>query len=137
MLTTALEQSCASSLLPSLAIYSFLISFCLRYLIEGPNGAVLHTGDMRAETAFLAELRRNPFLRRYMPPDPSIDFRDTGGSSTETEAVFPALEAIYLDTACLMGTIDVPSKVSRIPQYPPQDRPDIFSRKTPSRDSSA
>lgn len=80
-----------------------------RYLIEGSNGAVLHTGDMRAETSFLDALKRHPYLSRYLAPDPEIDYR--GQDGTTPLDVFPTLTAIYLDTACLLGTAEVTSKV--------------------------
>ncbi|KAJ8693504.1 hypothetical protein PTI98_008491 [Pleurotus ostreatus] len=60
-------------------------------LIEGTRGAVLHTGDVRAEPVFIEALKLNPHLRPYL-------------TSTKT------LEAIFLDTACLLSTAEVPSK---------------------------
>jgi hypothetical protein len=87
-----------------------------RYLIEGDKGAVLHTGDMRAEASFIENLRRNPFLAKYIAPKSYLDFRpkETGGHNEEvpqTSTIFSTLEAIYLDTASLLGTVEVPSKV--------------------------
>ncbi|KAJ7740689.1 hypothetical protein DFH07DRAFT_838776 [Mycena maculata] len=61
------------------------------FLIEGPRGAVLHTGDLRAEPWFLDALTHNPFLQLYF----------AGGTT---------LEAIYLDTACVMRPAEVPTK---------------------------
>ena len=36
-----------------------------RYLIEGSKGAILHTGDFRAEPWFLDGLTRHPSLQPY------------------------------------------------------------------------
>ncbi|KAJ7926200.1 beta-lactamase-like protein [Mycena leptocephala] len=71
------------------------------FLIEGQQGAVLHTGDFRAEPWFLESITHNPFLQPYLasgdsqPGDPNS-----------------ALEAIYLDTASVMSSASVPTKVS-------------------------
>ncbi|KAJ2917067.1 hypothetical protein MD484_g3337, partial [Candolleomyces efflorescens] len=67
------------------------------FLIEGDKGAVLHTGDLRAEPWFLDSISRNPFLQPYL-------FSDRPGKLNKT------LEAIYLDTACVMSEIEVPTK---------------------------
>ena len=79
-----------------------------RYLVEGPQGAVLHTGDFRAEPWFLDSLVKEPVLQKYLAtPLPSADFHNTnrpGGITT-------TLEAIYLDTACLLNTNEIPTKV--------------------------
>ncbi|KAI0769087.1 hypothetical protein BD413DRAFT_559623 [Trametes elegans] len=77
------------------------------FLVEGPKGAVLHTGDFRAESWFLESLRHNPFVQRYLHWQP--------GCSSPRQAVpqslaHSRLEAIYLDTACLLNTHDVPQK---------------------------
>jgi len=76
-----------------------------RYLVEGPEGAVLHTGDVRAETVMLEQLARNPLIQKYIP-DPFS--RHT--ASTEGDSPLKTLEAIYIDTAALMQEADVPSK---------------------------
>jgi hypothetical protein len=61
---------------------------------------VLHTGDFRAEPWFLESITHNPFLQPYLasgdsqPGDPNS-----------------ALEAIYLDTASVMSSASVPTKV--------------------------
>ncbi|KAF7353690.1 hypothetical protein MVEN_01053900 [Mycena venus] len=70
------------------------------FLIEGDQGAVLHTGDFRAEPWFLESITHNPFLQPYLAPGDSQP-RDT--SST--------LAAIYLDTASVMSSASVPTKV--------------------------
>ncbi|KAI0819253.1 hypothetical protein BC628DRAFT_1423974 [Trametes gibbosa] len=72
------------------------------FLVEGDKGAVLHTGDLRAEPWFLDSLRHNPFVQRYLDVDSK--------SSRRTQTTLPKLEAIYLDTACLLNTYDVPTK---------------------------
>ncbi|EMD40185.1 hypothetical protein CERSUDRAFT_122252 [Gelatoporia subvermispora B] len=80
------------------------------YLVEGDEGAILHTGDFRAEAWFLDSLSRNPFLQRYIDKPfacPSVDRQIEGKQSD----VVQTLDVIYLDTACLLDIIDVPSKV--------------------------
>ncbi|KAM6497508.1 hypothetical protein JOM56_007981, partial [Amanita muscaria] len=70
------------------------------YLIEGRQGAVLHTGDFRSEPWFLDSLARNPYLQPYLAP-----------LSTSNESfVNKALDAIYLDTASAFSTLFVPTK---------------------------
>ncbi|KAL0579395.1 hypothetical protein V5O48_002620 [Marasmius crinis-equi] len=71
------------------------------YLIEGPQGAILHTGDFRAEPWFLESIKRNSFLQPYL----ACDEGPFQGSD-----VVRTLEAIYLDTACVMQLHEVPSK---------------------------
>ncbi|KAE8216678.1 hypothetical protein CF327_g144 [Tilletia walkeri] len=42
------------------------------FLVEGPRGAVLHTGDVRAEPWWIEKLRREPVLQRWIAwEDPS------------------------------------------------------------------
>ncbi len=81
------------------------LSLC-RYLIEGKNGAVLHTGDLRAELWFLENLKRNSFLQPYLST--------SGGKRSD---VIKPLEAIYLDTACVMNIEEVPTKVCISPSH--------------------
>lgn len=69
------------------------------FLVEGAKGAVLHTGDFRAEPWFLDSITRNPFLQPYL-------FSDRLGKLNRS------LEAIYLDTACVMSEIEVPTKAA-------------------------
>ena len=69
-----------------------------RFLVEGARGAVLHTGDLRAELWFIESLRHNPYVQRYV-------------ATRHTTSHSPKLEVIYLDTACLLNTYEVPSKV--------------------------
>ncbi|KAG1742254.1 beta-lactamase-like protein [Suillus paluster] len=74
------------------------------FLIEGPRGTVLHTGDVRAEPWLLTSLSRNPFLQPYIP-DTEENLR---ASLTKT------LNAIYLDTACLLRGTVVPTKENAV-----------------------
>ncbi|KAM6497507.1 Beta-lactamase-like protein [Amanita muscaria] len=70
------------------------------YLIEGRQGAILHTGDFRAEPWFLDSLARNLYLRPYLAPP-----------STRNESfINKTLDAIYLDTAGAFETLSVPTK---------------------------
>ncbi|KAJ7243370.1 beta-lactamase-like protein, partial [Mycena haematopus] len=71
------------------------------FLIEGNQGAVLHTGDFRAEPWFLESITHNPFFQPYLAPGDSQP-RDPNRT----------LEAIYLDTASVMSTASVPTKAS-------------------------
>lgn len=78
-----------------------------RYLVEGAEGAVLHTGDFRAEPWFLESLVKEPALQKYLAvPD---SYPHTEGPSLER--LTETLEAIYLDTACLLGNDEIPTKV--------------------------
>ncbi|EIW59274.1 uncharacterized protein TRAVEDRAFT_36726 [Trametes versicolor FP-101664 SS1] len=78
------------------------------FLVEGDKGAVLHTGDLRAEPWFLNSLRHNPYIQRYLDTSSASPLSNHRNSSRST--VLPKLEAIYLDTACLLNTYDVPNK---------------------------
>ncbi|KAG8882837.1 hypothetical protein FRB97_007661 [Tulasnella sp. 331] len=85
------------------------------YLIEGDYGAVLHTGDVRCEEWWFHALKRNPFLRPYIPPSkghnpPSL--QNTSDIKGRGEDIGPIkqLEAIYLDTAYMFATFELPSK---------------------------
>ncbi|KAH9851733.1 hypothetical protein C2E23DRAFT_895639 [Lenzites betulinus] len=77
------------------------------FLVEGDKGAVLHTGDLRAEPWFIDSLRHNPFVQRYLdvPSKPSPRHMQSSLPTSSSK-----LEAIYLDTACLLNTYDVPTK---------------------------
>ena len=80
-----------------------MLKYCPRFLVEGSQGAILHTGDFRAETWFLESMTRNPFLQPYLAPR---DGYSGYGKFAKT------LEAIYLDTASVFSTISVPTKVA-------------------------
>lgn len=67
----------------------------------------MHTGDVRAESSFLTSLARNPWLQRYIPP--SVSFFDSANAIGDRP--LRTLDAIYLDTACLLSHYDIPSKV--------------------------
>lgn len=82
---------------------------CARFLVEGDKGAVLHTGDFRAEPWFLNSLRHNPYIQRFLDTSSASPLSDHKNSYRST--ALPKLEAIYLDTACLLNTYDVPDKV--------------------------
>ena len=81
-----------------------------RFLIEGSQGSVLHTGDFRAEPWFLESLHRNPFLQPYLALDDSTPHQV---SRTVNPAILKTLDSIYLDTACVLSTVSVPTKVLR------------------------
>ncbi|KAJ3532022.1 hypothetical protein NM688_g7488 [Phlebia brevispora] len=95
------------------------------YLIEGAQGAVLHTGDFRAESWYLDCIVKEPALQKYLAvPDMHVDM-DLHGGRVPVQ-VTESLEAIYLDTACLMSAVELPSKakatsdlVSLMKYYPP------------------
>ncbi|KAJ7474010.1 beta-lactamase-like protein, partial [Mycena latifolia] len=89
------------------------------FLIEGAQGAVLHTGDFRAEPWFLESITRNPFLQPYLA---SLDAHSSGSG----DPLSKTLEAIYLDTASVMSSAIVPTKadattglVNLMKLYPP------------------
>ena len=95
------------------AIVPFSVSsdidiFTIRYLIEGSRGTVLHTGDFRAEPWFLQAVMRNPFLQPYLAPKAVFDDDNPPDSSPRLSKT---LEAIYLDTACVLSPFAIPSKV--------------------------
>jgi hypothetical protein len=81
-----------------------------RFLIEGPRGTILHTGDVRAEHWLLKSLTRNPFLQSYIP-DTEEDFRVLIARGGQTASLTKTLNAIYLDTACMLRGTVVPTKV--------------------------
>lgn len=73
------------------------------FLVEGPAGAVLHTGDVRAERVFLESLKGNPALQRYIP-HPAAPWPAPPTAPVQT------LEAIHIDTAHLFITSNLLSK---------------------------
>ena len=72
--------------------------------MEGDKGAVLHTGDFRAERWFLDSIVKEPGLQKYLAV--SLPY-----SRNPRKLVTETLEAIYLDTACLLNENEPPSKV--------------------------
>ncbi|KII95048.1 hypothetical protein PLICRDRAFT_693326 [Plicaturopsis crispa FD-325 SS-3] len=76
------------------------------FLIEGARGAVLHTGDFRAEPWFLDSITRSPFLQPYLASRTSgrLSRRPSGAP------VVKRLECIYLDTACMLSPLTVLTK---------------------------
>ncbi|KIJ41706.1 hypothetical protein M422DRAFT_255324 [Sphaerobolus stellatus SS14] len=76
------------------------------FLVEGPLGNILHTGDLRAETCFLETLTRNPCLQKYIPPPVSFSYE----TLSDREKPLRTLDAIHLDTACLLVHHDILSK---------------------------
>ncbi|KAH7878102.1 uncharacterized protein C8R40DRAFT_1168145 [Lentinula edodes] len=89
------------------------------FLIEGAEGAILHTGDFRAEPWFLESITHNPYLQPYLAPSNGTNPRGGNG-------IVKTLKAIYLDTACVMQTHQVPTKdeattglIALLELYPP------------------
>ncbi|KZT51312.1 hypothetical protein CALCODRAFT_477336 [Calocera cornea HHB12733] len=74
------------------------------FLVEGARGTVLHTGDLRSEPIMINALRRNPLVTQYISP--IIDFPDANVSLSPIKII----DAIHLDTACFLGTVETPSK---------------------------
>ncbi|TFY79804.1 hypothetical protein EWM64_g4208, partial [Hericium alpestre] len=73
------------------------------FLVESAKGAVLHTGDFRAETRFLEAISQDKALQPY------LSYQGPTGDFTPP---LKTLDAIYLDTACQFSESPVPSKVS-------------------------
>jgi hypothetical protein len=72
---------------------------------------------------------RNPFVQRYIAPCITPSISSTSSSSGGGGAPTETLAAIYLDTASLMTTFEVPSKedatnglVKLMTLYPPDTR---------------
>ncbi|KAI0793527.1 beta-lactamase-like protein [Abortiporus biennis] len=72
------------------------------YLVEGPLGTVLHTGDFRAEPWFLQTLKKNPLIQPYLASE--------GGDEEREWKVGKPIDTIYLDSACMFALEDVPTK---------------------------
>jgi hypothetical protein len=72
---------------------------------------VLHTGDFRAEPWFLDSIRHNAFLQPYLAiSDSGTPTLSPVLTAANAVPLQKTLEAIFLDTACVMQTDDVPSK---------------------------
>ncbi|KAF7314231.1 DRMBL domain-containing protein [Mycena kentingensis (nom. inval.)] len=67
------------------------------FLVQGEHGAILHTGDFRAEPWFLDSLTHNPFLQPYL-----VVNEHKRGPRT--------LDAIHIDTECVFNDQAVPTK---------------------------
>jgi len=67
----------------------------LRFLIRSRDKAVLHTGDVRADRAFLKSLRINPALSEFVEPATISPFPQVGNWGKKT------LDRIYLDTSAV------------------------------------
>lgn len=67
----------------------------LRFLIRSRKKAVLHTGDVRADTAFIKSLRTNPALYEFVEPMTVSPFPPAGDWGKKT------LDRIYLDTSAV------------------------------------
>lgn len=82
--------------------------------MEGVQGAVLHTGDFRAEPWFLDDIRRNPFLQPYLalPEVREGTVPERRMDKCSELPLFKTLDAIYLDTECLLAMNEVPTKVT-------------------------
>lgn len=63
------------------------------FLITAKDKAVLHTGDVRADSTFLANLSRNPALSQYIHTTPIKESDRFWGKRT--------LDRIYLDTSAV------------------------------------
>jgi DNA cross-link repair 1C protein len=96
--TTAPAPSCV----PPPSVQSPQILTERRYLVDGPRGALLHTGDVRAEPHFLAALARNPHVQRFLAPPPG---------APPNGHVHRQLAAIHLDTACVLSDSELLPKV--------------------------
>jgi hypothetical protein len=81
-----------------------------RFLIEGPRGTILHTGDVRAEHWLLQSLTRNRFLQPYIS-DTEEDLRVLIARGGQTASLTKTLNAIHLDIACMLRGTIVPTKV--------------------------
>ncbi|KAE8543178.1 hypothetical protein D1P53_000665 [Cryptococcus gattii VGV] len=75
------------------------------FLITSGKKAVLHTGDVRADTRFIDSLKRNPILQEFLAP--TSVYRKAKSLVGGGRRV---LNRIYLDTAAMLGTGDMPDK---------------------------
>ncbi|AFR94060.2 hypothetical protein CNAG_07550 [Cryptococcus neoformans var. grubii H99] len=75
------------------------------FLITSDKKTVLHTGDVRADTRFIDSLKRNPILQEFLAPASVYQKAKSlvGGGRR-------VLDRIYLDTAAMLGTGDMPDK---------------------------
>ena len=76
----------------------------IRFLVEGSKGAILHTGDFRAEPVFINAIMKNPFLQQYLAPQYSA-------STSGRQYWSKTLDSIFLDTSSMLRMCNVPTKV--------------------------
>jgi len=72
---------------------------------------------MRAEPWFLSSLSRNAFLQPYLADSTdnlNVFVTRREGMHMEATGVVKTLEAVYLDTANLLSSVMLPSKVGRL-----------------------
>jgi len=74
-------------------------------LIQGSNGNVLHTGDLRAEGHFIDSLIRNPALQRFIAGD-RRDFNQFAESRDSREDRNRALYAEKIDRKVKVKQLD-------------------------------
>jgi hypothetical protein len=88
----ALDPQCETSVLKS----RFPSADAPRFLIRSKDKAVLHTGDVRADTVLLNSLRANPVLGEFDEPATHSAFPPSQvGWGKKT------LDRIYLDTSAM------------------------------------
>lgn len=124
---------------PSLQLLTFPFH---RFLIEatlattGRPGAILITGDIRAEDWWIAALKRNPVLGKYIAPMEVKSMGKEKGKGKATEAEVRAweeegkggrdgvtrLECVYLDTSSVLVDEELVSKVSHVEEMSPDVR---------------
>ncbi|ODO02074.1 hypothetical protein L198_02805 [Cryptococcus wingfieldii CBS 7118] len=75
------------------------------FLITSPTIAVLHTGDVRADSRFIEYLKRHPALQQFLAPSSTYRHAKDGVGGGRR-----VLDRIYLDTAAMLGTGDMPDR---------------------------
>ncbi|KAK8845518.1 hypothetical protein IAR55_006233 [Kwoniella newhampshirensis] len=75
------------------------------FLVASQDTAVLHTGDVRADSQMLQSLGRNPAVQEYLVPVSTYD--DQAGKVGAGRRI---MNRIYLDTAAVLGTGDMPDR---------------------------
>ncbi|TYJ54920.1 hypothetical protein B9479_004428 [Cryptococcus floricola] len=75
------------------------------FLITSPTKAVLHTGDVRADSRFIEYLKRHPALQEFLAPSSTYRHAKDGVGGGRR-----VLDRIYLDTAAMLGTGDMPDR---------------------------
>ncbi|WWD22472.1 hypothetical protein CI109_106965 [Kwoniella shandongensis] len=76
------------------------------FLVTSNNKAVLHTGDVRADSQMMQSLKRNPAVQEYIAPT-TLYKRKTEGKCSAGRRM---MDRIYLDTAAVLGTGDMPDR---------------------------